>query len=284
MYKKLIILVFVIAALSISASAAPSAANPLKVDLNGNNASGDTARTQPGWEGWDFEFAPTVNTFNKAWIIGGSKVSVELKGIKYDGTNPQTRMRSDQPSAELGDVHQDFFFVATTAADLGLCGLDYIQIRFAFGHEVANQTFRVTVWDYDDAFSTTQDPYHSVYGAWGIVNPSTYGGYQVTRWDDPCTPEDENGIYKNPVPTLARTYIHGRPYPAESNDITAFTYSSTFEITTDDNGCASIYGWYDGDYWCCSYHMPINGFMIVPEPAIVLLLGFGAVMLRKRKS
>jgi hypothetical protein len=60
--------------------------------------------------------------------------------------------------------------------------------------------------------------------------------------------------------------MFGNPYPAESNDITAFTYSSTFEITADANGNAVVYGWYDGDSWNASYFLPFNGFEVYTEP------------------
>src|SRR4030042_811317 len=104
MCRKLLILCFalVVIAMSTPVSAAPSYETPLKIDFNGEGV-GQTGRTQAGWEAWDLERAPTVNTFTKAWTIGGSKVAVELKGVKNDASMPGGRMRGDQPIDNNGD-------------------------------------------------------------------------------------------------------------------------------------------------------------------------------------
>jgi len=282
MCRKLLILCFalVVIAMSTPVSAAPSQADPLKIDFDG---SGSTD-TQAGWQAWQFDFSPTTNTFIKSWTIGGSKVAVELKGVKNDGSNPASRNRDNQPSTELGDMHQDLFYVATTGAGVGLAGLDYIQITFTLGSVYANKTFGISTWSWDQAFNTNNDSRQDDYVSWGVVNPASNGGYHVTRWDDPCTPADENGLYKANIPTLDRNWMFGKPAPYASDSVNIGTFMSQYEVTTDSIGKVTIYGWWDGDSWSGSYHMPINGLVMVPEPTTVALLGLGGLALLRRRK
>jgi hypothetical protein len=282
MCRKLLILCFalVVIAMSTPVLAAPSYSAPLKIDFNGEGV-GQTGRTQTGWEGWDFDRSPTVNTFTKPFTIGGSKVSVELKGVKNDASMPGSRMRGDQASSKLGDVHQDLFFVATTGAGVGLLGLDYIQVKFTLGTSYANKDFRITAFAWDSAYNTYHDSYNDDYAAWGVVNPSTNGGYHTLRYDDPCTPEDENGIDKANIPILAQHLMQG---PQQSDpSVGWYTYSSTFDVTADATGVVMIYGWFNGAFQG-SYHMPINGLIMVPEPMTVALLGLGGLALLRRRK
>jgi hypothetical protein len=237
--------------------------NPLKVDINGENPDHDPCRTQPGWEGWDFPRAPTLITFTKAFTIGGDKVSVELKGVKNDGSMPGSRMRTEEGIENLGRVHQDLFFVATTGAGVNKVGLDYIEMTINMSASQADKTFQITTWSYDTAFNTYHDSSMDDYAAWSLINPSTYGGY------DPCGPRPL-------IPYLARTFLGGGEHDA-------YQYSSTFEVTLDSLGKVTIYGWWDGESWQGSYHMPLNGFMIIPEPMTVALLGLGGLALLRNR-
>jgi len=283
MCRKLLILCFalVVIAMSTPVSAAPSTATPLYIDFNG----GGSTQTQAGWEGWNFDFSPTTNTFSKSFTVGGSKVAVELKGVKNDGSNPASRNRDDQPTYDLGDMHQDFFHVATTAAGVGLAGLDYLQLTFTLGSTYANKTFKLNTWSWDSAFNTNNDSSQDDYASWGVVNPSTNGGYHVTMWDDPATTDvNEAGLRKNNVPILDRQWMFGRPWPAESDAIDGHTFATDFVVTTDGTGKVTIYGWWDGDRWQGSYHFPINGLKMVPEPTTVALLGLGGLALLRRRK
>jgi hypothetical protein len=283
MCRKLLILCFALAVIAMSTpvSAAPSYATPLKIDLNGTTGT-SLGQTQAGWQGWDFVNSPTTNTFTKAWTIGGSKVSVELKGVKNDGSNPGSRDRLNLPDTKLGNVHEDIFFVSTTAAGVGLLGLDYIQVSLSMGAAQAGKTFGIRTFSWDSAYNTSNDSYNDDYAAWGVVNPSTNGGYHSYRWDDPCTPGDENGIIKRNIPMLAEWNMQGAP-PRKDNTVGAYQYSGYFETTADSTGKVVIYGWFDGSLQG-SYHMPINGLTVMPEPATVALLGLGGLALLRRRK
>jgi len=269
--------------MSTPVSAAPSVATPFKIDFNGEG-TGQTGRTQPTWQAWDFDRAPTTNVFTKAFTVGGDKVSVELRGIKNDGSNPGGRNRATLGPSELGQMHQDLFFVATTGSGVGLAGKDYIQVKLSLGSAYANKTYKITTWAWDTAFNTFHDSSQDDYSAWGVVNPNTNGGYRVTMWDDPATTDvNEAGIYKCNVPTLARGWM-GVGAPPSDPTITAYTYSSSYTVMTDGTGAVTIYGWWDGDRWQGSYHFPINGLMMVPEPTTVALLGLGGLALLRRRK
>ncbi|MBN1391434.1 MAG: PEP-CTERM sorting domain-containing protein [Sedimentisphaerales bacterium] len=259
-------LALVVCAFGTPVSADPSPMNPLKVDINGDNNPGvdpDPNRTQPGWQGWDFSSAPTTNTFSKSFIVGGSKVGIELRGVQNNGSMPGSRMRAEQGVENLGKVHQDLLFVSTTGAGAGLCGLDYIEMTI-FMPSHAGETFQITTWSYDTAFNTYNDPSMDDYAAWSLTNPSTFGGY------DPCE-------IRPLIPYLARTFLGGGEHDA-------YQYSSTFEITLNSFGKATIYGWWDGNSWEGNCHMPLNGFMIIPEPMTVALLGLGGLAMQRRKK
>jgi hypothetical protein len=177
-------------------------------------------------------------------------------------------------------VQQDLFYVATTGSGVGLLGLDYIQVKFTMGLVNADKTFQVRAYAWDSAFNTYHDSYIDDYAAWGVVNPSTNGGYHTLRYDDPCTPEDENGIDKSNIPILAQHLMQG---PDQDAGTMSNKYSSVFDVTTDSSGVAIVYGWFNGAFQG-SFHMPINGIAMIPEPATVALLGLGGLALLRRRK
>jgi len=281
MCKKSFVALLVLA-MSLVASAAPSPASPLLIDLNGDNTAGDTTRTQPGWEAWNLERAPSSTTISQEF----SQAFVSIAGIRADGTLPGSRNRYNTTAENYGKAQQDLFFVGHSSLTTALNGLDYLKMTFNFGSAAANTPLTFTMWAWDPAFAGSQvpgfggagEPPGSKNAVYSLTNPATWltsNGFPIGY--------DVNGMPAGLAATVLGQNMELGLNPQQEPS-TAWTYSSTFTVTTDGTGKVEIYSWNHETSFSGSQHIAINAIKVVPEPTTVALLGLGGLSLLRRRK
>jgi len=288
MCKKLSVfcIALLVVTLAVPALAAPTGANPLKIDINGdtNDVQGP-GRTQPGWQAWNMLRSPATGPITKNFTAQGTLVQVQ--GFRFDGGGVHgTRNRSGMSATNLGQVHNGLFFMSHSGLASALNGMDYIKTTIAMGTANAGKTFQVTMWSWDPAFAGS-----GISGFGGAGEPA--GSKKATySLSDPRAWCQANGLPMgydvNGIPAGLAALVVGQNLALginpQTNPANAYTYSSTFNVTLNASGQVAIYSWLDQSSFSGSQHIPLNGIMIVPEPTTVALLGLGGLSLLRRRK
>lgn len=259
----------------------------LKVDID----DPDTSDTQTNWDAWTMpaHWGP-FGPINKVFTTSIGNITVQLNGHK-DGAGgnlggARTRVVGPDLTNDFGKVHQDLTYVAHGSSGLGM---DYLQFDFLCGVANAGRTLEFTFWGYDDAFSHAGEPPDSKWAAWSTTEPRSWltaNGYP-DGYQPGGTPPDSNMPAGLKALTLGRALQMGNnTWISEFDNRYGMSYSSTFEVTLNELGRATIYGWADMTNWTGSQHVAVNGFAIsIPEPTTVALLALGGLaLLRKRRT
>jgi hypothetical protein len=273
----------------------------LKVDIDANGYTG-AGHTQDGWTGWEAEnYWGAWGPFTRDFGYGTGLPYVQIDGIQ-DGTGGNiggSRNRTTPaavPGSSINDndfalVYKDLIYVATS----GNMGEDFLKIDMLFGDDYANLDLQVTLFCWDPAFKGSGipgfggagEPPDSKYVAWSQTNPDDWlaaNGYP-DGYGFSSTPGESNMPSGLADLVCCTVLQHGTAtWLTEYDDAYGMLYSCTCEVTTDEYGQLTLYGWSEMLSSAGSAHVSLNGFIIsLPEPATIALLGLGGLALIRRK-
>jgi len=309
--KKLFVLL-VVAALTIPASAAyigfddggNSAVNYLKVDLNGAGAG----NTITGFQGWMFArdwTGPLSQQFvNPNADYGWEQPIAQLEVYrKNQGASSNAGASRDRSGGWAGVLGTGDFSYGTEGFGMNYVKLTLTQLQPDTDYRFYLWSYEaVGVWVYDStnpyrkyvAFSTTNpktwlDAHKGQYR--GVMNePNGYGPRKGDDHTEATTdsnmPGSPDNTYTGPGPSLYQ--LMGCRVDANYADGTDHDGSMTLNVgkmtaTTNDDGACVIYAWMDATDFGNSMHVPLNAFLVVPEPTTIALLGLGGLALLRRK-
>lgn len=227
---------------------------------------GDSGDTQVGWERHDITDLDVGLDFSTTSTVGGKTITINGTGnsmAALDRGNPN----NSQPNF---DVYQDSTY--TTRNPAGGFGRHYLEIIVS---GLAGDTdYLVRPFHYDQNNAGDDG-----WMAWGTENPAAWLDANV---GDGESYQPAEGGTNNPIPTLARGPMTG-PWPGnffDEPEAGGLHYSSAFWLTSTPGGTLTFYGWADADSYSTQDISMINGLQItIPEPASMILLGFGGLML-----
>jgi hypothetical protein len=213
-----------------------SVANPLLIDLNGNDknannqpnpngtpdANCQTPQYPPagGWYNWNFPFDGSSGTSPYSLNMQAThNTTVTLDTFRVDGAKTcGTRNRGAQTTtaSQLGKMYMDIFYVAQNGAGLGR---NYIKASFTITGLAPNSTnnFTFSLFDWDPAFKWSglsgfggaNEPKNSKLAAWSLANPATWladNGYPTGYEPNAVTSQMPGGLAAQLLGTTPDAY------------------------------------------------------------------------------
>jgi hypothetical protein len=305
MCNKLIVLsiALVVVGLSIPASASSTItlATPLKVDIQSQYGSEDDCPIT-GFVCWEFSSAFT-GPINSTFDMGGLPwdnpgASFQVYGENHNPVDAgigRSRSRGFVGVLGTGEFSDPY-----TGKGFGR---NYMQLTISQLDPDTDYTMYLWSYDRDYAWSVNTGNPDSKWGVWSDVNPLAWlnaNGYSGLNGEP-------NG-YGAPAEALRPTTESNMPAGLKAITIdcggngdrvnlkatidqevggAAHRAKVTFHTAPgeENSGVITAYGWIDPTDYSGSMHMPLNAFMVVPEPATIALLGLGGLtLLRKRRK
>jgi hypothetical protein len=276
------------------ALAAPVFLPYLSVDVDGYN-DGSIGPTQAGYQsfpGAEGLFLDPSIDWGNSGSTGLTKTFATSQGnvtATMIGVNPGSSKGARDRGANTGGIsslYQDFVFAQRNNAN----GFGQNFIKIELSGLLPNQQYEFTGFAREAAFNTPDttglQPLASYQawtdlaalggldgpGAWLDANVGAGASYQ------PVTADPNPGLYKNPIPTLARTPVSG-PDSLSASD--PYFHSASIITKADATGKITVYTWSDPNGFGSNVQGAtlINGFQLgvgtVPEPASFGLLALG---------
>ncbi len=303
MCNKLIVLcvALVVAGFCLPASAAyigfdndgNSGVNPLRVDVDG----GGTSSPKDGWQGWLFTrswIGPVVQSFTNPEAYSPGQLPVAQLEVYRNNQSPSGEGISYNRSGGWAGVDD----TSWGPPEIGF-GMNYVKLTLT-GLQ-PETSYKFYLWSYEkrNLWAASSSNPDSKYGVWSTTNPKQWldengygnggigapkgGYYPITPVPNP--PTGASGMPAGLAELVTEQGGRASLIAEDWNDhLGQLQNYVSFYAPTDSEGAITIYGWVDPTDWIGRHYMPLNGFMVIPEPATIAFLALGGLaLLRKRR-
>jgi hypothetical protein len=294
MCKKLSVFCLLLAFAAVASADSPiSASNPLYVDIDGGGVTTPTT----GWRNWLFQSTftgPQSTTF-----VMGTEMPWDSPMAEITQINSLNSTAGGSRNRNTGLV----FVGGTDVVSSGVGGFGRQQVKLALSQLTPSTEYTFYMWSYEQDGVWVVDGNNFKSGVWSTLNSNQWlldngygpGGLNASGPQGGYGPHGGYAGYPIPPGTTDSNMPLAMEALALANGDSVFMecdgtwglgdslHAAMFKATSNGSGQITLYGWMDATAWGGSMHMPLEGFIVVPEPATVALLGLGGLALLRRR-